>query len=1361
MNYTWIKILFLILFGLNTSSATSQEQTSFTHISPNTLIEYRVIKNTIQDQLGYIWISQNKGIIKYDGYEFWFYSIESIFNKNNIDDTIEKIEVDGNGNILILSKKGLLAKREINGSFTQLNNFHHGANKIPLINKIFIKKSQVWLTDYSGTIYLKNKNTSLLDSITTISDEKFNKIDIIDIEITKNNDLLISTNIGLLYKLSKNILQEIQGPFNDYPGIMYLTLGKNDDLWIGTENMGLFQYNISKDLFIKHSYYRNQKDILANDMILSLYCDNDGNIWAGSDGKGLYRINPIDGKIKLFSHNSFDKSSLSSNVVIDINEDSNNNLWVITNYGDINILPGNKSNIYHHKGSIKNISARVLSILKDSKNNIWIGTDGKGLSKTNLISGDENQYLTIKNSIEGFYIQSISEDKNGNIWVGTYKNGLWFYDSKKEKISKVIITNFNGIQANDVLTIYNDSKGRIWVGTDVALLVFNTKKEKIATFPFTKKGLYGELVRTIIEDSNNTIWIGMDGGGLFKFNELETLKNSSFQNLEYTHNLVTYHSITSIAADKKGGMWIVNSEGELYYFNTIDYTFKEYKDYEPFKKIAFHAVLMENDNQLWLSSNHGLWNFNTEDAIIKKYFKTDGFNNDYYIQRSAFKDKSGFLYFGGINGINGFRPNLVSKTPVVSKLHINTVEILNKSASILIPEQTEKGIDQLKILDLKYNQSSFSFQFSALGNILNNNYTYAYRLKGFNDDWKITENKRMATYTNIPAGDYTFEVKAATEKGNWDIPLKALNIKVNPPFWKHSLMYILYFIMFCAIIYSLYKWYKLRKKMLFQKVKSSEEKKAYDEKMNFFSKMSHEIQTPLALILGPIEDLLKNSQQEGNSKSIQRLKVVSNNAKRLSRIASELTTIRNKEIGQLKLKIAHEDIVTELKKISESFLEEAQFKKIEFIQKNFKNSYLLWFDKKLIEHIIYNLLSNAFKFTPKEGVIKLETKLNLEKDTFIIVVEDSGYGISKSEQKNIFKLFYRINKEKYSEGTGIGLALVKELIDLHKGEISVNSKHKKGAQFIVSLPLGKTKYTNDEIIDYGIKSAKPTQASSKTPIELTHVKTSKNKNQTLLIIEDNFEMLSFLENFFSDSYKVHLAHNGAEGMVLAEKEQPNIIISDINMPIMNGLELCRNLQNNKNTSHIPVILLTANNTTKLKGLEYGAIEFIHKPFDINELQLKMNNILTLQEKIYSNFALRYISTPEQNKSKSKDILFLEKLISTLNSELDNPDFKLESLSISMNLSYSSIYKKCQHLTGKTIVDLFRLMRLKKSAILICKNNYNISQACFAVGFNDTRYFSKCFKTHFKLTPSTFKKEAKDSNLDSFLEKYELIKFETI
>ncbi|PNW26658.1 hybrid sensor histidine kinase/response regulator transcription factor [Formosa algae] len=1350
-----LKILLIIVLNLCFHNLFGQNEISFLHITPKTENGYRTIKNTLQDALGYVWMSQSNGLMKYDGYDYTFHSIDAIFNKTDIDDEIETINLDANNNVLVLSKKGLLAKREQNGTYTQLNNHLLKSKDELLINKIFVEKSKIWVIDFSNVIYNLNPVTLKIEHTQLGPQSELQGSEIVDLTILPEADaIFITTNKGRLFKCHANTLTEIKGDYNNHPGIMYLTLSNSNDLWIGTKYMGLFKYNIANQNITQYSYYKDGVDILEKDMILTLFKDSDGIIWAGSDGEGLYRIHPETEHITLYRHTSLNKSSLSANSIIHINEDSDKNLWVISNYGDINILVNSNNAIFHHNGLKGNISARVLSLLKDSNNNIWIGTDGKGLTKKNLSTGGEEQFLTINNSLEGFYIQTISEDNNSNIWIGTYKNGLWFYDSKTAQISKISLSNTYGKIPTDVLTTFKDSKGRIWVASDVCLYIFNSQKEKIATFKFGENNLNGELIRCIVEDAHDKIWLGVDNGGLFMFNENTELEHSTFENVNYG-NIKKYNSIVSMAYDGDQKIWLVDLEGQIYNINVNDKSFKKFNDFKTLDGTDFHTVLIEDKDNLWLGSNNGLWNINVTNDCSERYTKADGFFSDYYTQRSAFKDKSGMLYFGGLNGVDGFYPEQISKTEIHSQLIINAIEILNKPASIIIPEQIKDGVEKTTTLKLKDNQSSFLFKFSAIGNILNSNYLYAYRLKGFNDEWKTTKNTRIASYTNIPYGAYTFEVKAATAKGNWDIPTKYIAITIAPPLWMHPLAFVVYALLLALLFYGIYKWYYLKKNLILQKVKNEEEANSYYEKMNFFSKMSHEIQTPLTLIMGPAEEIIKKTKYENDPILNQRLKVIYNNAKRLSRITNTLTTIRNKEIGQLKLKVSKKDIIKKLNKISDSFREEARFKKIDLELNHFENEYLLYFDSELVEHIIYNLLSNAFKYTPVNGRICIKTKLDTTNQKLNISIIDSGYGISKKEYNDIFKLFYRSSHTLFSKGMGIGLAFVKELVTLHKGEIHVKSKLNKGTTFTVSLPLKDDAYTKTERFD-AVKNESIKPHIDLSTLNETDYKNNENK-ETILIVEDNFEMLHFLLEVFNEHYNVYGAYNGEEGLKMIKDFLPDIIISDISMPNMDGLEMCKILQKDREVSHIPLIFLTAKNPTgyKLKGLKYGAIEFMRKPFDINELQLKVRNILAQNQRIYTKANLKHLSAPEVTIEKSKDDEFLEKLIALLNTNLDNPEFKLESLSEAMNMSYSNIYRKCQKLTGKTIVDLLRLLRLKRAAVLIIKNNLNISEACFAVGFNDPRYFSKCFKAQFKHTPSQFKKLAKEYDEDTFLEKFDL------
>ena len=526
--------------------------------------------------------------------------------------------------------------------------------------------------------------------------------------------------------------------------------------------------------------------------------------------------------------------------------------------------------------------------------------------------------------------------------------------------------------------------------------------------------------------------------------------------------------------------------------------------------------------------------------------------------------------------------------------------------------------------------------------------------------------------------------------------------------------------------------------------------------MTFFAKMSHEIQTPITLILGPIEDMLSRSEQNGNLLLKQRLNIISNNANRLSKIARELTLVRNKELNTLKLIITKNNLFNNIEDISLSFKELARNKHIDFAINSPKNLFETWYDKEKLEHIIYNLLSNAFKFTPKEGYIQLNVVPTNSKKSIKISVTDSGPGIIKEELNTIFELFYQSTIGKKNKGSGIGLALTKELIDLHKGKIEVKSIPNEGTTFTVTIPITEGAYTEAERITTSDSEILNTNTLIENSNSSNQEESNPNK-KTILIVEDNYDLQTFLKELLVPHYNIILAENGEEGYYYAKSNFPDLILSDIMMPKLDGIEMCKKLQEDNLTKHIPVVLLTAKNSTnsKISGLKSGAIEYISKPFNTNELLLKVKNIIISKEHIISKYRKETISRPQVLLDKSQDEIFLENLVSNINLRLDDANFKMEELANSLNMSYSSLYRKCQSLTGHSLLDFVRLLRLKKAAILITKYGYNVSETSFMTGFNDPKYFSKCFKKHFKKTPVNFKKEAQEMGTTDYLKKHEL------
>jgi signal transduction histidine kinase/ligand-binding sensor domain-containing protein/DNA-binding response OmpR family regulator len=1347
-------LLSIVLFS--SSFLYGQNHTNIKQISPTFNNKPVRVFKTTHDQLGNIWMLSNNGILVYDGYNYKSIKTKVIFPNWKENDAISDIITDYNKDIWITSVFGLISKYSVSkGQFEHISLLVKDT-----VSKIISKEESVWLASEEGTIY-QYKN-SKIHSITTIYNKNLPLKNIIDLALVNPDELFVSTSDGKIfnYSLKSKTTNELIGPFTDYPGNLFLATDKNNRLWIGTATFGVFVYDLIRKEFIQDHFFKKKKFDINKEMFLTLFYDKNGYMWGGTDGGGLYKINTASGEIDLYTKQDSNEFSLGSNTILNINEDNYNNVWVTTNYGKLNVFPNANNNIKYHVGSANNAPLRILSIYKSTQGDIWVGTDGSGLTKISYnLDGttNETQYYNNISLNKGFYVQSITEDNQSNIWFGTYKNGLFFHNTKKGTFKKIPFLNSKNHEASDISTVFNDSKGRIWVGSNISINVYSSQLNLLASFENNSNGLKGYIPESFIEDHSGTIWVGIYQGGLFKFNENNSdIKQSTFANHSYYENKdYTTNGVTHMSLGNTDELWLISNKGKLLKFNTKNKSYSTFDHIESINEQKFCSVIVEDDNNLWLSSlNNGICHLNIKKANLKTYYSTDGLQDNAFLSRSAFKDERGILYFGGIKGFNFFKPKLLSKKLSHPLLHINSIEILNQPADSLVPSQITSGLHNVESLKLKYNQSSFSFRFSAIDNILDPKYYYAYRLKGFDDNWVDNQPERIATFTNIPSGNYIFEVKAGSKKGVWDIPVKSIAIQIDNPFWSKPMAYIIYLCLLGLFIFGIKRWYSLRKNLLLEKISHKNENELHELKMNFFAKMSHEIQTPITLILSPIDDMHEHAEKNGNLLLKQRLNIISNNAKRLSKIARELTLVRDKELSTLRLTVTKNNLFKNIEEISLSFKELARQKKIDFALNCPENLSAAWYDKEKIEHIVYNLLSNAFKFTPKEGNIQLNIIPINAKKQIKLSVTDSGLGIPKEELDAIFELFYQSNTGKKSKGSGIGLALTKELIDLHRGKIKVKSTHLEGTIFTIKLPISEDAYHDSEkIITDDIENLPRT-------IEVETQKENKELNvykKTILIVEDNYDLQTFLKELLDNQYNIILAENGEEGYYYAKSNFPDLILSDIMMPKLDGIEMCNKLQMDHLTKHIPVILLTAKNSTnaKISGLKSGAIEYISKPFNTKELLLKINNIIISKEHIISKYRKEIINNPEIKLNQSQDEIFLENLVSTVNSKIENPNFKMEELADELNMSYSVLYRKCQALTGQGLVDLVRLLRLKKSAIVIAKYGYNISEAAYISGFNDPKYFSKCFKKQFGITPNVFKKEAQKTGYEMYLKKHEL------
>ncbi|AUC86177.1 hypothetical protein CW731_13205 [Polaribacter sp. ALD11] len=1331
--------LALCVIGL-VFSTNAQSNLNIKHLSPLHKNKQIDIKQIAHDSIGNIWMSSGYGILKYNGYSYNFIDIKEVFVNAIPNDQIKQITSDNKNNIWIKSTKGLLTKYDSKrGVFNSIDPFIK--EPVEIIKPI---KKGLLLATTSGKIYTYSNNKAKY--ICTIPNIASTENRIASIDAYMETEFFISTQKGKVYNysLTTEKIQEIVADFSNYPGVTILQVDNNDKLWMGTEAHGLFVYDIKQKKLIQDSFLKGKTEGIKKEFFISFYYDSNGFVWSGTDGGGIYKINSKTGQIVIYKNKFPNLFSISSNTIINISKDLQQNIWLVTNHGNANVIPKPNNNINYHKGSIAGTPVRVLSIYKSTKETLWIGTDGNGLTRIEKNKKPKEYFNNIDNN---FYIQSITEDDDTNIWLGTYRNGLWKFDSKTEKFSKITVTNKLNQAAKDVRTTFKDSKGRIWVGSTVSLNVYSKNEKLLASFNYNKATLNGIIVESIIEDQSKNIWIGQQNGGLFKFNEdFKNIEKSTFTHYSEDHKNAAPR-IIDMCLGKENEIWFINQDFDLNLFNSKTATFHKFKHLFPNKKHSFTAIIAQDSTNLWLSSYQGVHHFNVEKKEITSYYSSEGFLEEPYIIRSSFKDKDGQIYFGSVKGINFFDPTKITKTHIEAHLFITSIDILNKPAKEIIPEQINSAIFNIDKLHLKYNQSSFTFKFAAIGNVINPNYNYSYRLKGFEKEWKSTYSEGSATYTNIPSGDYVFEIKANEINQPLNILKKQINLTISPPIWQNSYAYLFYLLILFILIFTFSKWFIIRRKLLINKISRRKEKELHKERINFFTKMSHEIQTPITLIIGPIDDMLKRAERNGNLLLKERLNIISNNASRLSRIARDLTLVRNRDLNRLQLSVTQNNLKENIHKICLSFKELARIKNIDFTVNCPNNIENTWYDKDKIEHILYNIIGNAFKYTPKEGNIQLTVKPLNKKEVLKISISDSGVGIPKEELEDIFKLFYRSTNKNEAKGTGIGLALTKELINLHKGKIKVDSSRAEGTTFTIKLPVSESFYTDDEKITSSRNEVqKKVSIDSITLKEATVTNDFNTTKKTVLIVEDNFELQKFLQDLLLEQYNVILAENGKEGYYLAKNNLPDLIISDVMMPEMDGIEMCDMLSKDNLTKHIPIILLTAKNSTqaKITGLKTGAIEYINKPFNSNELLLKTHNIIAAKESIISKYRKELINNPKIKIEKSQDELFLESLNKIVNERLSDSNFKVDELADKLNMSHSSLYRKCSSLTGLSLIDYIRQTRLNKAAVLLAKYGYNISEVAYLVGFNNPKYFSKSFKSQFNSTPKGFKNKANTS-----------------
>ncbi|MEJ7691870.1 two-component regulator propeller domain-containing protein [Daejeonella sp.] len=1382
--YKALTVIVLISAGIAWKAV--GQSMNFSRLTINEGLSQNTIYSIFQDKTGFVWIGTEDGLNRFDGYEFKVYR-HLPYDKNSVrSNQINNIYENKDGNLWIATSTGL------DFFDRKTENFKHIDLKQPVGTNTFItyvsgdRFGMIWLgTHYGLKKYdpATGKVTSFSDNIQVISGKTRRTYSV----FIGSDDIVwagVGSEITRINTKNNSTLPAI-GQIESAAGwggstIRSIKKDAKNNVWISTESSGLFFYSPATGKTV--SYNTSNSNILSN-TIRDVFVKNENEIWLGTRD-GLSILNVGSGAFSNHIYDKYNALSLNHNSVRCFMKDNAGSVWLGTFSGGINIVE-NTSEKFHtireQLGSDYGLSHRVVSsITQTSPTDLWMGTEGGGLNYYNKKTGVFKSYLNGSASARNpkNIVKALAVDKNNNLWVGSF-DGLSYFSVKTNTFKNFDLPeNVLSNNTNLVYSLMADKNG-VWAGTDGAGLTFISDKgdhKSYTHLPANKNSISSNNVRAIIPENDQVLWIGTENG-LNRFDKNKGVFTAFKENDNNSVSLSS-NSILSLLIDSKKRLWVGTKGGgvNMLYkgtqFSTIDSRMGLSND-------VIHGILEDKYGKIWVSTNKGLSKitilnntlpFTRKDIKIENFTISDGLQSNQF-SAASLKTSDDQLFFGGIDGVSYFKPESIAINNFKPKVVITDMMVRNASVSFKSPKSPlTQPIEQTNNITLSYDEAFITLKFAALNFISSEKNQYAYKLSGLrsDDEWHYVGNQRSATYTNLAAGNYVFTVKAANNDGIWSEKETTIKIKVLPPMWKTWWAYTLYTLSICFLLYLFYyysvKTASLKSELELEHLTREKDLELTQRKMSFFTNISHEIKTPLTLILAPIDKLL--GMNEGNNKIQNQLMLMQRNGERLKRLINQLLDFRKFESGSMKLQAAEGNIVRFVKEVAMAFESYAQHRKISLKISVESSSIRAWFDRDKFEKIIYNILSNALKFTPEEGrvIIRVRTEGTDESNRKVVIdVEDNGPGISPLHLPKIFDQFNHFDESgtNYS-GTGIGLSFSKGLMELHHGDISVesvpagNNDHGHTC-FTLKFPLGRNHLTDEEIIQNYKDSENITGYNESDIPHSTRVRSEEKKQHVLsaadkeklimLVVEDNTEVREFVASHFEQDFEIHIAKNGLLGWEKALETIPDIIVSDVMMPEMSGTSLCSKLKSDARTSHIPVILLTARTPLifRIEGLETGADDYITKPFNLNILEARIWNLLESRQLLRERYRKDITLQPTNVAITSPDEKFLAKVMSFIEKNIAESTLSVEELGKEVGMSRVTLYRKIKALTNQTAVEFIRSVRLKRAAQLLEQNKLHVSEVAYMVGFIDIDYFRRCFKDQFGHTPKEYASFTSEKN----------------
>lgn len=1290
-------------------------QFHFRHYNIENGVSSNNISTLFQDQKGYIWIGTENGLNRFDGNQFTLYQknnpLYSNFHANSINTICETTDKE----LWLGTDNGVFIYNQVKDTFTPFVKQTSDKTSITswITHIIQDKAGNIWIATHKQGIFLFNTQTDKLTQF----------------EIPQNDNIVTrilndeQNNIWLSgpYQLCK--LNKVNNTFETYAieektesiYSMALWEDSSNHIWIGTWDKGLWKLDPRTKQVEKYLTGEKGKGILHIHSILEYSPEL---LLIGSDD-GLTIFNPVTQESFLYDNYGDSEKSLSDKFIYPILKDREGGVWIGTYYNGISYLPPycGQFNGYSESSDIPYFNSRIISRFCEGENgNIWIASDDSGLS---CFNPSTMQFLDFngREKLNKHNLHALCMvDKD--LWIGTYGDGIQILNIQTGVIKNYSIS--NGLDENSIYSIFKDSQGQIWTGSMNGICQYDAQKQRFTPIKYLEA-----LVIEIAEDAKGNLWIATQGKGLFRYSPQKNKEWKKY-GLEKGFNSLT---VNHLCINKDNEIWAATSEG-LYLYNPL----KDIFTYQPLRlpNECINAIL-EGEDCLWLTTAKGLVKYTPATQETQIFTKSDGLQSEAFIMASALKTRNGEFYIGSINGFNTFYPHQLKLNTQKPNVVLTSLEIFNQKIDTQKDGTLPEAIDHLKEIHLSYKDNVITLNYAALSYCTPQKNQYAYMLEGFDKGWNYVGSQHSTTYTNLPAGTYTFRVKASNNDNIWNEEGTSIRIIVHPPFYlslPFKIGYVLLFLLALGLLlrYVIRRSEKKHAKAI-DELNSKKEIEIHEAKINFFTMIAHEIRTPVSLIIGPLEKIMQSTHIPTNER--QELEIIDRNSQRLLYLVNQLLDFRKVEQKEIRMKFSSQSIKELMQAVCERFSPTLQQNGVSFSVTYPDEHFHADVDKEALTKVLSNLLTNANKYT--QSRIEVRFQEHPEKQTFSIEVQDNGKGMSEEELTKIFKPFYQASENK--PGTGIGLSIVKGIVEAHHGQVNVTSQPGHGSSFMITLPQKQENLSAEE---------EENQAGSPLPEDIIPEQNataamSQKVLPIMLIVDDNEDMLNFLSSHFQTSYTIVTAVDGVDALNKLKEQEVALIISDWMMPNMNGIDLCKAVRNNQLTSHIPFILLTAKTDTeaKITSMNCGADAYIEKPFSLQYLEACIKNLLELRLQLRQKFSQMPTVSINSIAANQSDKVFLEKMNHLIEENLNNEELSVDFLAEKLCISRSGLFVKIKGLANTTPNEMIQIIRLKKAASLLLENQYRINEVSYMVGFNNPSYFSKCFQKQFGMKPGEY------------------------